>query len=111
MGVLVGLSLVFVGAVGNIIDSAFYGLIFSESGITQVATLFPPEGGYAPFLRGKVVDMLYFPLIDTVLPENFPFFGGRRFVFFRFIFNVADSCITCATFYMLFFQFKFFSKK
>ena len=111
MGVLVGLSLVFVGAVGNIIDSAFYGLIFSESGITQVATLFPPEGGYAPFLHGKVVDMLYFPLIDTVLPENFPFFGGRRFVFFRFIFNVADSCITCATLYMLFFQFKFFSKK
>ena len=111
MGVLVGLSLVFVGAVGNIFDSAFYGLIFSESGITQVATLFPPEGGYAPFLRGKVVDMLYFPLIDTVLPANFPFFGGRRFVFFRFIFNVADSCITCATFYMLFFQFKFFSKK
>jgi signal peptidase II len=111
MGVLIGLSLVFVGAVGNIIDCAFYGLIFGESGVTQVAQMFPPEGGYATFLHGKVVDMLYFPLIDTVLPENFPIWGGRRFVFFQFIFNIADSAITCGALYLLIFKYKFFSKK
>lgn len=111
MGVLVGLSMVFVGAIGNIIDCAFYGLIFSESGVTEVATMFPPGGGYGSFLHGKVVDMLYFPLIDTVLTENFPIWGGRRFVFFQFIFNVADSAITCGAFYLLIFKHKFFSKK
>lgn len=111
MGVLVGLALVFVGAVGNIIDCAFYGLIFDESGVTEVARLFPPEGGYATFLHGKVVDMLYFPLIDTVLPENFPIWGGRRFVFFQFIFNLADAAITCGALYLLIFKYKFFSKK
>ncbi len=111
MGVLVGLSMVLVGALGNIIDSAFYGLIFSESGVTSVATLFPPEGSYGTFLHGKVVDMLYFPLVDTVLPDNFPILGGRRFVFFQFIFNVADSAITCGAAYLLIFQYKFFSKK
>lgn len=111
MGVLVGLSMVFVGAIGNIIDCAFYGLIFSESGVTEVATMFPPGGGYGSFLHGKVVDMLYFPLIDTVLPENFPIWGGRRFVFFQFIFNVADSAITIGALYLLIFKHKFFSKK
>lgn len=111
MGVLVGLSMVLVGALGNIIDSAFYGLIFSESGVTSVATLFPPEGSYGTFLHGKVVDMLYFPLVDTVLPDNFPILGGRRFVFFQFIFNVADSAITCGAAYLLIFQYKFFSRK
>ncbi len=111
MGVLVGLSMVLVGALGNILDSAFYGLIFSESGVTSVATLFPPEGSYGTFLHGKVVDMLYFPLVDTVLPDNFPIWGGRRFVFFQFIFNVADSAITCGAAYLLIFQYKFFSKK
>jgi len=111
MGVLVGLALVFVGAVGNIIDCAFYGLLFSESGLTQVARMFPPEGGYASFLHGKVVDMLYFPFIDTVLPDNFPIWGGRRFVFFQFIFNIADSAITCGALYLLIFKYKFFSKK
>jgi len=111
MGVLVGLSLVFVGAVGNIIDCAFYGLIFNESGVTQVARMFPPEGSYATFLHGKVVDMLYFPLIDTVLPDHFPIWGGRRFVFFQFIFNIADSAITCGALYLLIFKYKFFSKK
>lgn len=111
MGVLIGLALVFVGAVGNIIDCAFYGLLFSESGLTQVARMFPPEGGYASFLHGKVVDMLYFPFIDTVLPDNFPIWGGRRFVFFQFIFNIADSAITCGALYLLIFKYKFFSKK
>lgn len=111
MGVLVGLSLVFVGAIGNIIDCCFYGMIFNESGVTEVAQLFPAEGGYGSFLHGKVVDMLYFPLIDTTLPANFPIWGGRRFVFFQFIFNVADSAITCGALYLLIFKYSFFSSK
>jgi signal peptidase II len=109
MGVLVGVALIFVGAVGNIFDSLFYGLIFSESTPTQVAVLFPPGGGYAPFLFGKVVDMLYFPLIDTIMPGWVPFIGGERFIFFRPIFNIADSCITIGVIYLLIFERKYFT--
>ena len=94
--------------IGNIFDSLFFGLFFSESTPTQVATLFPDGGGYAPFLFGKVVDMLYFPLIDTTLPDWVPVFGGEHFLFFRPIFNIADSCITIGVIYMLLFQRKFF---
>lgn len=108
MGVLVGLSAILCGALGNIIDSLFYGLIFSESTVTQVAQLFPEGGGYAPFLFGKVVDMLYFPIIDTDLPA---WLGGKHVVFFRPIFNFADSCITVAAFYLLIFHWRFFGKK
>lgn len=111
MGALIGLTLILVGAVGNILDSAFYGLIFNESGVTSVAQIFPLEGGYGKFLHGKVVDMFYFPIIDTTLPANFPIWGGRHFVFFQFIFNVADACVTCGGFYLLLFQYKFFSGK
>jgi signal peptidase II len=81
------------GAIGNIIDSAFYGLIFNES-YGQVATLFPAEGGYSSFLHGKVVDMLYFPLISGHYPQWLPVVGGREFLFFRPLFNIADSSIT-----------------
>ncbi len=111
MGVLVGISMIMVGALGNIIDCLFYGLIFNESTYMQVAHLFPEGGGYAPFGLGKVVDMLFFPIIDTTLPANFPIWGGKEFMFFRPIFNVADSCITIGALYLLFFQFSFFSKK
>ncbi|MBR5029338.1 MAG: lipoprotein signal peptidase, partial [Bacteroidales bacterium] len=90
---LVSLALVFAGAVGNIIDSCFYGLIFSESSY-EVATMFPEEGGYAPFLFGKVVDMFYFPIIDTTLPNWVPIWGGQHFTFFNAIFNFADAAIT-----------------
>jgi signal peptidase II len=90
---LVSVSLIFVGAVGNLVDSCFYGLIFNES-YYHVATLFPPEGGYAPFLHGRVVDMFYFPLISTEWPQWMPIVGGRHFEFFNAIFNVADSAIT-----------------
>lgn len=107
-GILVGVALILVGAIGNIFDSLFFGLFFSESTPTQVATLFPGGGGYAPFLFGKVVDMLYFPLIDTTLPDWVPVFGGEHFLFFRPIFNIADSCITIGVIYMLLFQRKFF---
>lgn len=109
-GVLVGLSAIMCGALGNIVDSLFYGLIFSESTFTQVAQLFPEGGGYAPFLQGRVVDMLYFPLIDTDLPSWVPFWGGRHIIFFRPIFNFADSCITCGAIYLLIFHWRFFSR-
>ncbi len=110
-GVLVGLSLILVGAIGNVIDCLFYGEIFSASTYTQVAQLFPPDGGYAGFLYGKVVDMFYFPIIDTVLPEWIPFYGGEPFIFFRPIFNFADACISVSVVYMLIFQRKFFMEE
>jgi signal peptidase II len=110
-GVLVGVSLILIGAVGNVIDSMFYGLIFNESTFTSVATLFPEGGGYSTFLHGKVVDMLYFPIIDTTLPSWVPFWGGEPFVFFRPIFNIADSCITIGVAYLLLFQRKYFNSK
>jgi len=107
-GILTGMALILVGAMGNIVDSMFYGLIFNESTYTSVATIFPEGGGYAPFLFGKVVDMLYFPLIDTTLPDWVPFWGGEHFIFFRPIFNIADSCITIGVGYLLIFHRKFF---
>ena len=108
-GVLVGLAAIMCGALGNIVDSLFYGLIFSESTFTQVAQLFPAGGGYAGLLQGKVVDMLYFPIIDTDLPSWVPIWGGRHMIFFRPIFNFADSCITCGAIYLLLFHWRFFS--
>ena len=110
-GVLFGLALITAGAMGNIIDSVFYGRIFSESTFTQVATLFPDGGGYAGWLHGRVVDMLYFPIIDvarenaTWLPDFF-FGPDGHFIFFRPIFNFADAAITIGVFYMLIFQWK-----
>ena len=106
---LVSLALVFAGAVGNIIDSCFYGLIFSESSY-EVATMFPEEGGYAPFLFGKVVDMFYFPIIDTTLPDWVPIWGGQHFTFFNAIFNFADAAITIGIFMLIIDQL-FSSKK
>ena len=102
-GPLLGVSLITAGALGNIIDGMFYGLIFSESTFTRVATLFPEGGGYASFLQGKVVDMLYFPLFT--FPEWMPFCGGQ--IFFSPIFNIADSAITIGFLYLLIFQWKF----
>ena len=108
-GVLFGIALITAGAMGNIIDSVFYGRIFSESTFTQIATLFPDGGGYAGWLHGRVVDMLYFPIIDvakenaTWLPDFF-FGPDGHFIFFRPIFNFADAAITIGVFYMLIFQ-------
>lgn len=101
-GFIVCIAMIFAGAVGNIIDSVFYGVIFNHS-FGQIATLFPPEGGYASLLHGKVVDMFYFPLIDTILPNWVPIWGGKEFVFFRPIFNLADSSICVGVFLMLIF--------
>ena len=102
-GPLFGVSLITAGALGNIIDGMFYGMIFSESTFSQVATLFPDGGGYSGFMQGKVVDMLYFPLFT--FPEWMPFFGGQ--IFFSPIFNVADSAITIGFLYLLIFQWDF----
>ena len=106
-GFIISVSIILAGAIGNIIDSAFYGLIFSHSW-GQVAEISPEKGGYAPFLYGKVVDMLYFPIIRGDWPKWFPIWGGREFIFFRPVFNIADSSITVGVFIILFFQKKFF---
>lgn len=108
-GVIIGISLIFAGALGNILDSAFYGLIFSESTYYQMATLLPDGGGYTSFLHGKVVDMLYFPIIDMTLPNWIPTWGGENFQFFRPVFNLADSAITCGVLWLLLFHRNFFS--
>ena len=92
--IIYAFSLIFAGAVGNIIDSLLYGILFSKSTFFQVATFMPVDGGYAPMLFGKVVDMFYFPLIDMDLPAWIPMFGGRHFSFFDAIFNFSDAAIT-----------------
>ena len=99
------------GAVGNIIDCAFYGILFSESTYSTVAEFLPEEGGYASFLHGKVVDMLYFPVIHTRFPEWFPIWGGQSFVFFRPIFNLADSSISVGVATILIFQKRLFKEQ
>ena len=109
--VLVSLSLVLAGAAGNMIDSAFYGMIFSDSSYFEVARFMPEEGGYAPFLYGKVVDMLYFPIASGTYPQWIPILGGSEFQFFRPVFNVADSSITMGVILMVLFQKQFFGKK
>ncbi len=101
-GALIALGLIIGGAIGNIIDSSFYGLIFNES-YNNVASFFPETGGYAPLLHGKVVDMLYFPLINSHFPEWFPIWGGEHFIFFRPVFNIADAGISVGIFMILLF--------
>lgn len=106
--IVVALSLILAGAVGNLIDSVFYGKIFNESTFTATATMFPKDGGYAPLMYGMVVDMLYFPIIDipqesaSWLPD-FLIGSDERFIFFRPIFNIADSCVTVGAFLLLIF--------
>lgn len=106
-GLLVTGSLIFAGAVGNIIDSVFYGIVFDES-YNQIASFLPDGGGYASLFYGKVVDMLYFPLIDGFFPDWLPIWGGEHFVFFRPVFNVADAAISVGIASLLLFQRKFF---
>ena len=105
---IVAISLVAAGALGNIIDGCFYGLIFSDS-YYQVAQFLPEGGGYASFLHGKVVDMFYFPLLEGTFPQWFPWVGGQHFLFFRPVFNIADSAITVGV--ILFFILQIFEKK
>ncbi len=109
MGFIACVSLIFAGAIGNIIDSAFYGLIFNDS-YGQVASLFPEGGGYATFLHGRVVDMFYFPLFSGTYPEWVPFAGGSDFQFFRPVFNIADSAISVGIFSIILFYRKQFNE-
>ncbi|MCO5247924.1 MAG: lipoprotein signal peptidase [Chitinophagales bacterium] len=107
-GFIFCIALIFAGALGNLIDSVFYGEIFSHS-YGQIATLFPPEGGYGKWMHGKVVDMFYFPFFEITFPQNLPLIGGESFSFFQYIFNVADSSISIGVVTILIFQKKFFS--
>ena len=102
-GFVVCLSLILAGAAGNIIDCVFYGLIFSESTPFQVATFVPWGEGYTSLFHGRVVDMFYFPIIDTYWPDWLPLVGGKRFIFFSPIFNFADAAISCGIIALLLF--------
>jgi signal peptidase II len=107
IGLILSVSAIMAGAIGNLIDSAFYGMIFTES-FNQPAVMFPPGGGYSSFLHGKVVDMFYFPLINSQWPDWSPFRPGESLVFFRPVFNIADSAITCGVLAIVLFQKKMF---
>ena len=110
-GLLISFAMIFAGAVGNIIDSSFYGLIFTES-YGRVAEMFPAEGGYSSLLHGKVVDMFYFPIIKSTIPAGIQFWSSDpepiAFTFFRPVFNIADSAITVGVAMIILFHRKFF---
>jgi signal peptidase II len=105
--VVISISLILAGALGNIIDSVFYGVIFDES-FYQMASFLPEAGGYSTWLQGRVVDMLYFPILKGNYPSWFPFLANEPFIFFRPVFNIADSSITIGVAYILLFERSFF---
>lgn len=107
IGLLVCMSLIVAGAAGNIFDNSFYGLVFDESTPLEVASVVPMGSGYGQFLTGRVVDMFYFPLIDSYWPEWMPFVGGEHFVFFSAIFNFADAAISCGAVALLIFYHRY----
>lgn len=106
-GFIICISLILAGALGNIIDSVFYGVIFSESTHSQLAAFMPEAGGYSSWFHGKVVDMFYFPIIETVWPDWVPVVGGNDFIFFSPIFNFADAAISCGIVALLIFYNKY----
>ena len=108
-GFIICAALIYAGALGNLIDSMFYGLIFEDSSYSHVAKMFPPQG-YAGFLHGRVVDMLYFPIIKSNFPSWMPLVGGDDFEFFSPIFNIADASISIGVITLFIFQKKFFKK-
>ena len=109
-GFIICASLIYAGALGNLIDSMFYGMIFESSENGNVAEMFNGNG-YASFLHGHVVDMLYFPMVESRFPEWMPFVGGEGFVFFSPIFNIADASISVGVITLLIFQKRFVQKK
>jgi signal peptidase II len=109
-GFIICASLIYAGALGNLIDSMFYGMLFEESTYSNVAKAFPANG-YAGFLHGRVVDMLYFPLIRSHFPSWFPLVGGDEFEFFSPIFNIADMSISIGVITLFVFQKRFFKKQ
>lgn len=106
-GYIVCISLILAGAIGNIIDCVFYGVLFSESTHSSIATLVPIGEGYSEWFYGKVVDMFYFPIIDTHWPEWMPIVGGEHFIFFSPIFNFADAAISCGIIALILFYGKY----
>ncbi len=110
-GLIMNLALIFAGAMGNIIDSTFYGLIFSESTYYEPAKFLPAGGGYASLFHGKVVDMFYIPLLQGSYPQWFPFWAGQEFIFFRPVFNIADSAITVGVILILIYQKRYFKEE
>jgi signal peptidase II len=108
-GLVISMSFILAGALGNIIDSVFYGVIFSDS-LFQVAEFMPASGGYAGFWHGRVVDMFYFPIIEGQFPQWFPFWAGEPFLFFRPVFNIADASITTGVALIVIFQKRFFAE-
>ncbi len=104
------IALIFAGAMGNIIDSAFYGMLFSDSSY-EIARFMPEEGGYAGFLYGSVVDMFYFPIVEGHFPSWFPVWGSEQFIFFRPVFNFADASISVGVALIIIYQKRFFSQK
>ena len=110
-GLIISIALVFSGAMGNIIDSIFYGVLFSDSTAGNIAQFMPEAGGYATLLHGHVVDMFYFPMFEGKYADWIPFLGGKYYLFFRPVFNVADSAITTGVLSILIFQRKIFGNK
>ena len=106
-GFIACVALILAGALGNIIDCVFYGEIFSESTYSQIASFVPMGEGYSDLFYGKVVDMFYFPLIETDWPEWMPFVGGKHFIFFSPIFNFADAAISCGIIAIILFYGKY----
>lgn len=109
-GYIISVALILAGAVGNIIDSMFYGLVFTDSDF-RVSEFVSPGSGYAGFLHGKVVDMFYFPLVEGTFPDWFPVWGGEPFEFFRPVFNFADMAISFGVGIIIAFQRVFFPRK
>lgn len=109
-GYVVCVALITAGAIGNIIDCMLYGLIFNNPIPPQVATLFPPEGGYATLFHGRVVDMLYFPLFSFTWPQWMPWVGGEHFLFFQPVFNLADAAISVGIILVLLFYTRFLAE-
>ncbi len=107
-GASIALGFIIGGAIGNIIDSSFYGIIFNES-YNNVASFMPERGGYSSLLHGKVVDMFYFPLMNSHFPNWLPIWGGEHFIFFRPVFNIADAGISIGIFIILLFYRKEFN--
>ncbi|MFA6944356.1 MAG: lipoprotein signal peptidase [Pedobacter sp.] len=110
-GLIMNLALIFAGALGNIIDSTFYGILFSESNYYEPAILFPAEGGYSSLFHGKVVDMFYVPILQGAYPQWFPFWAGQEFIFFRPVFNLADSAISIGVILILIYQKRYFKEE
>lgn len=109
-GYVVCVALITAGAIGNIIDCMLYGLIFNNPAPPQVATLFPPDGGYATLFHGRVVDMLYFPLFSFTWPQWVPWVGGEHFLFFQPVFNLADAAISVGIILVLLFYTRFLAE-